>query len=130
MLGGHIDVGSGGVSEYAQLAKEGKLRILVVGGGQRYPALPDVPIYKDLGFDIQVGSNRGFAVPAGTPEDRAQWLDDLLGKVVKDPEFLKDAQTVGIADTISYLPGKEFQAYLYQLQDLMRGVLPKEKLVQ
>ena len=130
LLGGHIDVGSGGISEYAQAVKEGTLRILVVGGGQRYPALPDVPIYKELGYDIQIGSNRGFAVPAGTPEDRAQWLDDLLGKVVKDPEFLEDARKVGVADTISYLPGKEFQEYLFQLQDLMREILPKDKLVQ
>jgi len=130
LLGGHIDVGSGGVSEYVQLVKEGKLRILVVAGGERYPELPDVPVYKDLGFNLQAGSNRGFAVPAGTPEDRVLWLDDLLGKVVKDPEFLKDAKKVGIANTISYLPGKEFQAYLYQLQDLMREILPADKLVQ
>lgn len=130
LLGGHIDVGSGGVSEYAEQVKEGKLRILVVGGGQRYPSLPDVPIYKDLGYDIQVGSNRGFAVPAGTPEDRAQWLDDLLGKVVNDPEFIKDAKQVGIADTLSYLPGKEFASYLYQLQDLMKEILPEDKLVK
>jgi len=130
LLGGHIDVGSGGVSEYVQLVKEGKLRILVVAGGKRYPELPDVPIYKDLGYNLQAGSNRGFAVPAGTPEDRAQWLDDLLGRVVKDPEFLKDAEKVGIANTISYLPGKEFQTYLYQLQDLMREILPADKLVK
>ncbi|PLX35637.1 MAG: hypothetical protein C0605_09060 [Hyphomicrobiales bacterium] len=130
LLGGHIDVGSGGVSEYAALAKEGKVRILVVGGGQRYSALPDVPIYKDLGYDIQVGSNRGFAVPTGVPEERIKYLDDLLAKVVKDPQFLEEAKKVGIAATISHLSGKEFQTYLLKLQDLMREILPPEKLVK
>lgn len=130
LLGGHIDVGSGGVSEYAQLAKEGKVRILVVGGEQRYPALPEVPVYEDLGYDVQIGSNRGFAVPTGTPEERAKWLEDLLAKVVKDPEFLKDAKQVGIADTLAYMPGEKFKTYLTKLQDLMREILPKDKLVQ
>ncbi len=130
LLGGHIDVGSAGASTYAQLVKEGKLRILAVGGGNRYPELPDAKTYKELGFDIQIGSNRGFAVPAGTPEKRAQWLDDLIGKVIQDPEFIKDAERVGIANTLSYLPGKEFASYLYQLQDLMKEILPKDKLVQ
>lgn len=130
LLGGHIDVGAGGVSEFAQLMKEGKVRILVVGGEQRYPDLPDVPVYTELGYEVQIGSNRGFAVPSGTPEDRIKWLEDLLGKVVKDPQFLEEAKQVGIADTLAYLPGDKFYTYLKNLQDLMREVLPADKLVQ
>lgn len=130
LLGGHIDVGSGGVSEYVQLAKEGKVRILAVGGEKRYPALPDVPVYTDLGYDVQVGSNRGFAVPTGTPADRVKWLEDLLAKVINDPKFLEDAKTVGIADTLAYLPGEKFKTYLTNLQDLMREILPQDKLVK
>ena len=130
LLGGHIDVGSGGVSEYAQLVKEGKARILVVGGETRYPALPDVPVYSDLGYDVQIGSNRGFAVPKGTPEDRTAWLEDLLAKVVKDPQFLEEAKKIGLADTLSYLPGEKFYTYLTNLQNLMKEILPKEKLVK
>jgi tripartite-type tricarboxylate transporter receptor subunit TctC len=130
LLGGHIDVGSGGVSEYAQLVKEGKARILVVGGEKRYPALPEVPVYADLGYDVQIGSNRGFAVPTGTPDDRIKWLEDLLAKVMKDPKFLEEAKKVGIADTFAYLPGDKFYTYLTKLQDLMREILPKDKLVQ
>jgi tripartite-type tricarboxylate transporter receptor subunit TctC len=130
LLGGHIDVGAGGVSEYVQLVKEGKARILVVGGEQRYPALPDVPVYTELGYDVQIGSNRGFAVPSGTPEESYKWLEDLLGKVVKDPQFLEEAKQVGIADTLAYLPGDKFNAYLINLQALMREILPADKLVQ
>ncbi|MEJ2058084.1 MAG: tripartite tricarboxylate transporter substrate binding protein [Desulfofustis sp.] len=130
LLGGHIDVGAGGVSEYVQLVKEGKARILVVGGEQRYPALPDVPVYTELGYDVQIGSNRGFAVPSGTPEERTKWLEDLLAKVMKDPQFLEEAKQVGIADTLAYLPGDKFYTYLKNLQDLMREILPADKLVQ
>lgn len=129
LLGGHIDVSSGGISEYAEQVRSGELRILVVGGSERYPALPDVPTYGDLGIDVQIGSNRGFALPAGVPEDRAQWLQDLLAQVVADPEFLKDAETVGIRDTISYMSGPDWTTYLHGLQDLMLDILPADKLV-
>lgn len=130
LLGGHIDVGSGGISEYAEQVKSGELRILVVGGSERYPPLPDVPTYKDLGIDIMIGSNRGFALPAGVPADRVAWLEDLLARVVKDPEFLKDAEKVGIINTISYMGGEEWATYLGGLQDLMRDILPADKLIK
>jgi tripartite-type tricarboxylate transporter receptor subunit TctC len=127
LLGGHIDVGSGGFSEYASLTKEGKLRVLVIGANNRWTDFPDVPTYKDLGFDVEIGSNRGFAVPGKTPSDKAKYLSDLIGKVVKDPEFIKDAKKVGVAPTLAHLEGPAFEKYLHALQDTMRVMLKNKK---
>jgi tripartite-type tricarboxylate transporter receptor subunit TctC len=127
LLGGHIDVGSGGFSEYAALTKEGKLRVLVIGATDRWTDFPDVPTYKDLGFDVQIGSNRGFAVPAGTAPDQVKFLSDTIGKVVKDPEFLAEAAKVGIAPTLAHLDSPSFTTYLHGLQDTMREMLKNKK---
>ncbi len=130
LLGGHIDVGSGGVSEFAQLVREGELRILVVAGSDRFATVPHVPTYADLGYDIQIGSDRGFAVPAGTPEDRALFLEQTVARVFENPQFLEEAARIGIGETLSYMNGEGFTSYLHQLQDVMRGLLREENLLR
>jgi tripartite-type tricarboxylate transporter receptor subunit TctC len=45
-----------------------KFRTLAVAAEERVPALPDVPTFKELGYDIVGGAFRGVAVPLGTPQ--------------------------------------------------------------
>lgn len=129
LLGGHIDVAAGGFSEFASLHDSGDVRILVSAGSRGWDAYPEVPTYRDLGHDIVLGSNRGFVVPAGTPEDRVDWLKEHIEAVVQDEAFLADARTRGIATSLDYMPGAEFREYLIALQDRMREVLPEEAKV-
>jgi tripartite-type tricarboxylate transporter receptor subunit TctC len=130
LLGGHIDVGSGGVSEFAQLVREGELRMLVVAGSDRFAPLPRVPTYADLGYDVQIGSDRGFAVPADTPEERALFLEQTVARVFENPQFLEEAATIGIGETLSYMNGEGFTGYLRQLQDVMRVLLSEENVLR
>lgn len=123
ILGGHLDVGATGISEFAPLVKQGKLRCLAVGSPKRMSLLPDAPTYKELGYDVEIGSNRGFAAPAGTPQDRIDILSKAIEDALQDPAFIKDARKVGIEPTLSYLNAQDFKTYLLNLQDTMRPML-------
>jgi tripartite-type tricarboxylate transporter receptor subunit TctC len=123
LLGGHVDVGSSGASEYAELVKQGKLRGLAIAAPKRMAILPDVPTYKELGYKIQIGSDRGFIAPAGTPKECIQILSQGIGEVMKDPEFLVEAKKVGIVDTLLYLNAEEFKEDLLNRQEIMRETL-------
>lgn len=129
LLGGHIDVGAGGFSEYTGLVDSGQARILVSAGSRGWDDYPQVPTYRDLGHDIVIGSNRGFVVPAGTPEEHVDWLKAQIEAVVADEAFLADAEERGIAASLDYMPGAEFRDYLLALQDRMREILPEEARV-
>lgn len=128
LLGGHIDLGVGGISEFESIIKSGDARILVSAGKDKWKTLPDAPTYKELGYDIVIGSNRGFALPADCPEEIFTWYNDLLKKVVHDPEFIKEADAIAIGPSLSYMDGKEFLAYLSNLQNTMAEILPKKAL--
>lgn len=123
ILGGHIDVAASGMTEWLSLIEEGKLRALAVAGPERLKWLPDVPTYKELGYDIEVGSNRGLAAPAGTPKELIEILSNTAREVLQDPEFLEKAEKVGIAPTLSYLDGEDFRAYLLTLQSDIQDFL-------
>lgn len=74
-----------------------KVRLLAVAMEQRHPSFPDVPTFKELGFDIVSGAYRGIAVPKGTPDDVKKKLSDAIGKINADPAFRKKMEADGFA---------------------------------
>jgi tripartite-type tricarboxylate transporter receptor subunit TctC len=75
----------------------GKVRMLAVAMEERHPSFPDVPTFKELGFDIVSGAYRGIAVPKGTPADIKAKLSDAISKVNADPDFRKKMEADGFA---------------------------------
>lgn len=123
ILGGHIDVGASGMSGWTELINEGKLRSLAFAGINRIPLLPDVPTYTELGYAVQTGSNRGYSVASGTPKEIVDLLTNTIKEVLESPEFLAEAEKLGIAHTLDYLSGADYYAYLIKLQGNMREFL-------
>lgn len=74
-----------------------KVRMLAVAMDKRHPRFPDVPTFKELGFDLVSGAYRGIAVPKSTPEDIRMQLSDMIGKINADPDFQKRMEDDGMA---------------------------------
>lgn len=72
-------------------------RILAVAMEERHPKYPDVPTFKELGFDLVSGAYRGIAVPKSTPEDIRKKLSDMIGQINGDAEFQKRMLDGGFA---------------------------------
>ena len=51
--------------------------------------IPDVPTFRELGYDIVEGAYRGVAAPPGTPDSIIKFLADAFDKTMKDPEVKK-----------------------------------------
>ncbi len=56
---------------------------------------PDVPTFKEQGFDVVVGSWRCVIGPKGMPADRIAFLESNILAVLKDPEFQARAKQSG-----------------------------------
>ena len=95
LLGNQVKAQFGYTSVGAKHA--GKVRLLAVAIEERHPSFPDVPTFKELGYDIVSGAYRGIAVPKGTPDDVKKQLSDAIGKINADPEFRKKMESDGFA---------------------------------
>lgn len=73
------------------------VRVLAVATEKRHPQLPDVPTFKELGFDLVGGAYRGIAVPKATPADLREKISAIFGEINKDPEFRTRAEGKGFA---------------------------------
>ncbi len=87
LLGGHVSA----LMSYSTMGIQyaGKFRALAIASETRMDVLPDVPTFKELGYDVVEGAYRGVAAPPGTPDDVVKILADAFDKVHKDPEVKK-----------------------------------------
>lgn len=87
LLGGHVTA----LMSYSTMGIQyaGKFRALAIASETRMDVLPDVPTFKEQGYDVVEGAYRGVAAPPGTPDDVVKILADAFEKVHKDPEVKK-----------------------------------------
>lgn len=121
VLGGHVDVLGANVSEVASEAKSGELRVLGVMSPERSKFLPDVPTFKEQGFDQVWSVSRGIAGPAGLPEDVQTALIAALEQTITSEAHKQKAEELSLAPEI--IKGEEYKAFLkdteQQIQSLM-----------
>jgi tripartite-type tricarboxylate transporter receptor subunit TctC len=107
LLGGHVDIVGMSVSEFVMDREAvGLFKGLAQLNPVRAPALPEVPTARELGFDIVISSERGFAAPRGLPPEIAQRLARAIRLAVDDPEFLRGSSRDELA--LSYLSGPDW----------------------
>jgi len=67
--------------------RQGLFRPIGQMGTTRWPVMPDVPTFREQGFDVVEGSMRGLAAPAGLPKPVLDRIVDAARKAVADPEW-------------------------------------------
>jgi tripartite-type tricarboxylate transporter receptor subunit TctC len=91
--------------------KAGKIRALAVSSARRVASLPDVPTLGELGYPgMEDYTWVGFFVPAGTPADIAQKLNDALVRAANDP-LIKE-RLEALAFDVTAAPLGETAAYV------------------
>ena len=95
LLGKHVAGAWSYTTVGTQLGKQ--VRCIAVAMEKRHPALPDCPTFKEQGFDLVSGAYRGIAVPNTTPKERQKEVSDLIGKINRDPAFIKSMEEKGFA---------------------------------
>jgi tripartite-type tricarboxylate transporter receptor subunit TctC len=63
------------------------LKALGVSSEKRYPSIPDVPTFKEQGFDVVTTEWFGLLAPAGTPKPIIDKLNAEMAKIIKAPDL-------------------------------------------
>jgi tripartite-type tricarboxylate transporter receptor subunit TctC len=95
LMGGEVDSATVPVPDTIEQHKAGKLKLLGVSATERHFMAPEIPTFREQGFDVVVGSWRCVAGPKGIPEDRLRFLETNIIAALKDPEFQAKAKQAG-----------------------------------
>jgi tripartite-type tricarboxylate transporter receptor subunit TctC len=109
LLGGHVDLTAGGPAAITPHVKAGKLRPLASWGPKRHEGYPDVPTFKELGYDIEYLIWAGLFAPKGTPDPVVKSLRDAARKAVEDAEFR--SMMAKVNSPVHYLDAPDFQKF-------------------
>lgn len=109
LLGSQISAGGLNVSEFAGTDNAG-LRMLANFGRERSPQLPDVPTAIELGYNVEMSSERGIAGPRGIPSDIVERFSAAVQAVLESPEFAKQAEDLALP--LAYLSGADWEAQM------------------
>lgn len=119
VLGGHLDFQSD-ASSWAPNVRQGQMRVLAYTGDTRSTFFPDVPTFKELGFEVVSG--RGAVVgPAGLPEAIRAKLEAALVKSLTD-EKVKEA-FAAVATEIDGLSGEKMRALMIEDRKVWRKLV-------
>ena len=119
LAGRQIDVGAINIGEAIQAIKGGAaLRNL----GQMSPArtnlAPDLPTFREQGYNVELSSLRGMAAPRGLPPDIRERLVRAVERSVADPEF--HAAAAKVYAPLRYLTPAQFESVMREAESQFR----------
>ena len=109
LLGGQVQALASGPAAAIGQIKGGKMRALASWSTQRLALLPDIPTFKELGYDAEFYIWSGVVVPAATPAPIVAKLREAVKEAANSADF--KAAMVKVETPISYLDAPEFQKY-------------------
>ncbi len=124
VAGGHVDAAATNPGNVKPLIDAGKVRVLVVSSDQRLADFPDVPTYKEKGWDVVRYQWRGLMAKAGTPKPVIDRLATAVEKAQQTEEWKVYLKRVTQLD--GFQGPDAFRAQLQQ--DIRETEVVKKKL--
>jgi len=97
VLGGQLDMFTANYGSMATLIEDGKLRPIAVTSKARWPALPNVPSFDELGIKgAESDTFQAVYAPAGTPQPIVDRLAKELTTILRRPDISEKFSKIGL----------------------------------
>jgi putative tricarboxylic transport membrane protein len=116
LLGGHVDAAVENPNEIQAQIEGGKAKNLAVAAEKRLKDAPDIPTFKELGFNVLWDQMRGVVGPAGMSKEALKWWEDSLRKVTETERWQKDYIKRNLLTPV-FWTGEEANRYLDTLRE-------------
>ena len=110
LMGGQVDFMAATYGTVAQLAKDGRVRILAVSDDKRDPRIPNVPTFEEAGLpSLGLDTTIGLYGPANLPKPVVEKWSDAIAQLAKMPDVDKTLENAGF--DVWFKPASEMAEY-------------------
>ena len=121
VLGGNIEVYACNVSEGAEDVKAGVIRPLGVMSPNRSKFMPNVPTFREQGFNEVWSTSRGVAAPADLPKNVETALIAALETTITAPEHRSKAEALSLDPDV--IKGADYRKFLKENEQATKKLM-------
>jgi len=126
LVGGHVDAVVAGPGEMQVQVEAGNLKVLGVMSEERLDLSPDFPTFRELGYDVVMGTWRGLAVPQGTPPLVRKKLMAAFLVAMNSDEFRTFATRSGL--NLAFADAEDFRKSVRQQSEQIDTLMERLEL--
>ncbi len=110
------------------VAQQGTLRTLAIAAPERDPNIPDVPTFKELGYDVVSERYRVLGGPPGLSDEIVSYWADVCQQVTGNEDFRAEMNELG--QPPAYRGPDEAKASIAAMQERMQALVDKYDLAE
>jgi putative tricarboxylic transport membrane protein len=122
LLGGHVEMIWANPSEFVPQWEAKMVKPLVVAKETRLSDLPDVPTFKEKGYNVTFKMFRGIAAPPGIPPETAAFYENMM-KRMSESSGWKENYLKHYMLSPGWMGSKEFAQFVTQSEQLFKDIL-------
>jgi tripartite-type tricarboxylate transporter receptor subunit TctC len=98
-MAGHTQMTIQDLGSVGPFVSSGKLVALAVTGPKRWPLLPDLPTFTELGYPLDIAGWNGIMAPAGTPRPVVERMSAEINRAIQSTEGREQMLKFGLLAT-------------------------------
>jgi len=99
LLAGHIPMMFTTISDLVEMHKAKRVRILASSGKERSLFTPEIPTFREEGYDVEGAGWYGAFAPARTPAEMIERYSAIMAAAVRAPDLAERLRAFGLAPT-------------------------------
>lgn len=129
LMGNQIDMTITNPNTAYDYIKSGDFRALAISTTERIDLMPDVPTFRELGYDITLSLFRGVAAPKDIPEEAKAYYQDMIKKLVETETWKKDYLEKNLI-TPGYLDSDDYAKFLDEMNQVYEETLKELGIIK
>ena len=98
-MAGHTQMAIQDLGSVGPFVASGKLVALAVTGPKRWPLMPDLPTFAELGYPLDIAGWNGIMAPTGTPRPVVDRMSAEINRIIQSPEGREQMLKFGLLAT-------------------------------
>jgi putative tricarboxylic transport membrane protein len=122
LLGGHVEMIWANPGEFAPQWEAKMVRPIAIAKEKRISLFPDVPTFREKGYDVTFYLFRGVAAPLGIPDEAVAFYENMLKRVTETPAWKRNYLDKYMLSH-AWIGYKEYTPFIIEQEKLYRDFL-------